>query len=166
MLVCVYYCAFGTRDRGCSRHPAFPAPSVWRGPTNLQNLGRNLPREREGMLCPHVVPANAGTHTPRQMLFETVVEGFASTSADGVYGSRPAPGRQITPAAHSNISPGSTQNSTRSKRYRQAASACSSKTLHRTTDRRQPRAAGNRDCPSSDSIPALRPISRSREQSG
>src|SRR2546421_57732 len=61
MLVCVYYCAFGTRDRGCSRHPAFPAPSVWRGPTNLQNLGRNLPREREGMLCPHVVPANAGT---------------------------------------------------------------------------------------------------------
>src|SRR5438046_539132 len=28
MLVCVYYCAFGTRDRGCSRHPAFPAPSV------------------------------------------------------------------------------------------------------------------------------------------
>ena len=33
--------SFGTRDRGCSRHPAFPAPSFRRGPTDLQNLGRN-----------------------------------------------------------------------------------------------------------------------------
>src|ERR1700712_2319108 len=26
MLVCVFVCAFGTRDRGCSAHPVFPAP--------------------------------------------------------------------------------------------------------------------------------------------
>jgi hypothetical protein len=30
MLVCVFVCAFCTRDRGCSAHPAFPAPSVLR----------------------------------------------------------------------------------------------------------------------------------------
>src|SRR5438552_3344896 len=42
MLVCVYYCAFGTRDRGCSRHPAFPAPSGLRVRTKeFANLGRN-----------------------------------------------------------------------------------------------------------------------------
>src|SRR2546430_3860128 len=52
MLVCVYYCAFGTRDRGCSRHPAFPAPSVWRGPTNLQNLGRNRAARTRTLVIP------------------------------------------------------------------------------------------------------------------
>ena len=27
MLVCIFLCANRTRDRGCSVHPAFPAPS-------------------------------------------------------------------------------------------------------------------------------------------
>src|SRR5947207_11721607 len=50
MLVCVYYCAFGTRDRGCSRHPAFPAPSVWRVTAkNLHHSGEIAPRGRERM---------------------------------------------------------------------------------------------------------------------
>src|SRR5580704_10023202 len=31
MLVCAFLYAFCTRDRGCSAHPAFPAPSDWRG---------------------------------------------------------------------------------------------------------------------------------------
>ena len=31
MLVCVSLCAYCTRDRGCSKHPAFPAPSDFRG---------------------------------------------------------------------------------------------------------------------------------------
>src|ERR1700721_2294645 len=26
MLVCIFFCTFRTRDRGCSAHPAFPAP--------------------------------------------------------------------------------------------------------------------------------------------
>src|SRR5215204_7162641 len=30
MLVCAFVCATGTRDRGCSAHPAFPAPSLFR----------------------------------------------------------------------------------------------------------------------------------------
>jgi len=32
MLVCNLLCANRTRDRGCSKHPVFPAPSVTRGP--------------------------------------------------------------------------------------------------------------------------------------
>src|SRR6478735_1878312 len=39
-------CAHCTRDRGCSAHPAFPAPSDFRGRELLTNLGRIVPRER------------------------------------------------------------------------------------------------------------------------
>src|SRR5947208_11792537 len=28
MLVCIFVCANRTRDRGCSKHPVFPAPSL------------------------------------------------------------------------------------------------------------------------------------------
>jgi hypothetical protein len=43
---CAPKCAIlGTRDRGWSVHPAFPAPSLRGGATNLQKLGRNAPRE-------------------------------------------------------------------------------------------------------------------------
>src|SRR5438046_10750077 len=41
MLVCAFFTHFGTRDRGCSAHPAFPAPSVLReGQTNLKSSGK------------------------------------------------------------------------------------------------------------------------------
>src|SRR6476620_6040689 len=30
MLVCAFFCALCTRDRGCSAHPVFPAPSISR----------------------------------------------------------------------------------------------------------------------------------------
>src|SRR5215207_6865476 len=47
MLVCAFVCAIGTRDRGCSAHPAFPAPSVSRVRTkNLQSSGKTC-RENE-----------------------------------------------------------------------------------------------------------------------
>src|SRR6476659_3679543 len=39
-------CAHCTRDRGCSAHPAFPAPSDFRGRELLTNLGHIVPRER------------------------------------------------------------------------------------------------------------------------
>ena len=38
MLVCVFLCAICTRDRGCSVHPVFPAPSVFEG-NFLNNSG-------------------------------------------------------------------------------------------------------------------------------
>src|SRR6185369_9262652 len=40
MLVCPFVCANRTRDRGCSKHPVFPAPSVFRrGQTKTQTSG-------------------------------------------------------------------------------------------------------------------------------
>jgi hypothetical protein len=41
MLVCVFFCTICTRDRGCSAHPAFPAPSDWRGREINENLAQN-----------------------------------------------------------------------------------------------------------------------------
>src|SRR5450756_1224497 len=49
MLVCGFLCTVCTRDRGCSAHPVFPAPSVWRVRKFLANLGRNASRECEVM---------------------------------------------------------------------------------------------------------------------
>src|SRR3954447_8051235 len=47
MLVCPFVCANRTRDRGCSKHPVFPAPSISKRADKDANLGRNAPRERE-----------------------------------------------------------------------------------------------------------------------
>jgi hypothetical protein len=44
MLVCVFLCAFCTRDRGCSAHPAFPAPSCFSRVKIEARLGRIAPR--------------------------------------------------------------------------------------------------------------------------
>jgi hypothetical protein len=53
MLVCAFVCATGTRDRGCSAHPAFPAPSLFRrGTTNLQSSGKSC--RENGHVCFHV----------------------------------------------------------------------------------------------------------------
>jgi hypothetical protein len=41
MLVCSFVCANRTRDRGCSKHPVFPAPSDKEGGKLLAKLGRN-----------------------------------------------------------------------------------------------------------------------------
>jgi hypothetical protein len=48
MLVCAFLCTHCTRDRGCSVHPAFPAPSVFgrRGQVHA-SLGRYASRECE-----------------------------------------------------------------------------------------------------------------------
>src|SRR4051794_27599425 len=89
MLVCVYYCAFGTRDRGCSRHPAFPAPSVSTRANDFANLGRN-----RAARTIFVVPANAGTHTPRRVLLEKLVDGFARATPPRGYGSLRSQGRR------------------------------------------------------------------------
>jgi hypothetical protein len=47
MLVCAFLDAHCTRDRGCSAHPVFPAPSDFWRDNEMQNLGRLAPRERE-----------------------------------------------------------------------------------------------------------------------
>ena len=45
----ILLCANRTRDRGCSKHPVFPAPSDFRGQTKMQTSGDNAPRDRETM---------------------------------------------------------------------------------------------------------------------
>ena len=45
--MCTLFCANRTRDRGCSAHPVFPAPSVFEGKEFLAKLGRNASRDRE-----------------------------------------------------------------------------------------------------------------------
>ena len=41
MLVCAFAMCIGTRDRGCGKHPVFPAPSISkRGRTKMQTSGK------------------------------------------------------------------------------------------------------------------------------
>src|SRR4051794_14264424 len=40
MLVCAKCAILGTRDRGCSVHPAFPAPSVLERANEIEELGQ------------------------------------------------------------------------------------------------------------------------------
>src|SRR5665213_3750054 len=54
MLVCAFSVHQCTRDRGCSAHPVFPAPSFFLGArTNLKNSGKSLSRERGVLSCRH-----------------------------------------------------------------------------------------------------------------
>src|SRR3954468_12061715 len=66
MLVCALCCARCTRDRGCSAHPVFPAPSDWRGRERMANLGRNEPREGEFMSINVIArsPCDEAIHLP------------------------------------------------------------------------------------------------------
>jgi hypothetical protein len=66
MLVCSFLCTIRTRDRGCSAHPAFPAPSdCSEGPTDA-NLGRIAPRE-----CGHIFRCHRPALTGRPSIPET-----------------------------------------------------------------------------------------------
>src|SRR5438034_1098218 len=50
---CAPNAQFGTRDRGCSAHPAFPAPSIFEGGKEFASLGRNrVARSRTHTLSP------------------------------------------------------------------------------------------------------------------
>src|SRR5207244_12839424 len=95
MLVCALMHNFGTRDRGCSAHPAFPAPSIFEGGKEFASLGRNRAARSRTRALSHVVPAKAGTHTPRRMLFGNGVDGFARTTQPCGYGSLLSQGRRI-----------------------------------------------------------------------
>ena len=47
MLVCSFVSANRTRDRGCSKHPVFPAPSNFEEGNEDANLGQFMSRDRE-----------------------------------------------------------------------------------------------------------------------
>ena len=58
-----------TRDRGCSAHPVFPAPSLLIEGKRNANLGQIMPRERSLILSRHpralVIAAQAGIQYSR-----------------------------------------------------------------------------------------------------
>jgi hypothetical protein len=60
-----FFAQFCTRDRGCSAHPAFPAPSVLSRDNVRANLGQIAPREGEAMFVatsPAVIASESRTH--------------------------------------------------------------------------------------------------------
>jgi hypothetical protein len=58
MLVCAFFAQFGTRDRGCSAHPAFPAPSPQEGDNEFVKARAETRREI-GPACFHVIASEA-----------------------------------------------------------------------------------------------------------
>ena len=54
MLVCALLCAHSTRDRGCSAHPVFPAPSHREGRATRHNSGAS--RRENALVYPHSRP--------------------------------------------------------------------------------------------------------------
>src|SRR6185295_2312910 len=54
MLVCHFVCANRTRDRGCSKHPVFPAPSHEEGRATWHNSGAS--RRENALVYPHLRP--------------------------------------------------------------------------------------------------------------
>ena len=63
MLVCPFVCANRTRDRGCSKHPVFPAPS------NFQRADKEQTSDamRREIVASYsaVIPAQAGIQYSR-----------------------------------------------------------------------------------------------------
>ena len=53
MLVCAFLRKHCTRDRGCSKHPAFPAPSVLRDKGSCKPRAQIAPREGEVIFSRH-----------------------------------------------------------------------------------------------------------------
>src|ERR1700741_4232908 len=66
MLVCAFFCAHCTRDRGCSVHPAFPAPSL--GENVYAKLGRSAPREGRLMSAVGAPSLRAKRSNPSQRM--------------------------------------------------------------------------------------------------
>ena len=66
MLVCSFVCANRTRDRGCSKHPVFPAPSdVQRGGRIDANLGRISAARLRSHILVVIVAGGAGIQYSR-----------------------------------------------------------------------------------------------------
>src|SRR5207248_10024349 len=64
MLVCSFVCANRTRDRGCSKHPVFPAPSLLEeGQPKMQTSGA-MRREIANLYPRHCEPSGAHSRDP------------------------------------------------------------------------------------------------------
>src|SRR5438445_8383141 len=64
MLVCTFVCANRTRDRGCSKHPVFPAPSDKEGGKVPNKPRTQCAARRRSHICAGWVE-RSDTHRPR-----------------------------------------------------------------------------------------------------
>src|SRR5439155_16910332 len=106
MLVCAFLCTHCTRDRGCSAHPAFPAPSFLSRDKVHANLGLFEPRECGVIFCIATIsiPRRPGQASVASAISDVqlhiggpirrggcclamMVDGFPSTIDDGGCGS-------------------------------------------------------------------------------
>src|SRR6059058_2925978 len=101
MLVCALMHNFGTRDRGCSVHPAFPAPSIFEGGKEFASLGRNhAARSRRHALSPRrpgqasTASADPGPIRRGGNYLKKVVDDFARATTPCGYGSLLSQGRR------------------------------------------------------------------------
>ena len=68
MLVCAFPCANCTRDRGCSAHPVFPAPSISSEGAKLKQASGISCRENTDVYLPVVIGRESGrSSTPRPL---------------------------------------------------------------------------------------------------
>src|SRR5437762_14347316 len=97
MLVCAYNAQFGTRDRGCSAHPAFPAPSIFEGGKRICITRAKSRRENNFRRPGQASTASADPGPIRRggNCENKMVDDFASTTTACVYGPRPTPGRRV-----------------------------------------------------------------------
>src|SRR4029453_1428878 len=76
MLVCVFLCANCTRDRGCSVHPVFPAPSVQEGGKLSSKARTQMRRE--------IAAAHSSCRHPRRRVTQ-----FVARRSEAISGSPP-----------------------------------------------------------------------------
>jgi hypothetical protein len=81
MLVCALLAHFCTRDRGCSKHPAFPAPSfLWA--KRFAKPGRNAPRECGGVCVEPSLRANGSRECAPDDRLREAIHSAASREMD------------------------------------------------------------------------------------
>src|SRR6185436_14378340 len=100
MLVCAFVCAYCTRDRGCSAHPVFPAPSLFEGERLFQTSGAT----RRGIVASYsvvIVREGGRSSIPETLMIESI--------GRGVLGHPPARVTTVVRGANQNRSPDGAQ---------------------------------------------------------
>jgi len=113
----IFFSTLCTRDRGCSAHPAFPAPSLFRGTTKRKPRASPAARMR---MCGYCLTFESmgsssrtsehrerrfGTHHAAAVMVTGSVSGLVEASQllqqmTGIYGSRRSPGRHGERSVH------------------------------------------------------------------
>jgi hypothetical protein len=110
MLVCAFSVRNCTRDRGCSKHPVFPAPSEFWRVRSRATLGRSASRDRECMSLVGWVERSETHHLLRRHRWVSLRSTHPTGLPDAEAGKRPlqgeATGRVPPSRAHGTRRPG------------------------------------------------------------